>query len=246
MILAQLRKCLPAVLLLTPLVGGLISQRASGETPEYYARLIDEADVSFAFYDPVRDPRQHQGYTTFHYDVRYRSAYQYRLNGRRIRIDPYVGWFAYQLSNEVLLPESLDHDGRWASSLVQHEFDHVAMTVDPRIRMLIEQVCRATPAIVRDVSLGAEVNGQLIDRLIHDAVEPRYQAVLDLLIANEKDLDKVTRHGRHDPPDRRAYFKALFTEPNLKQHGFPYLADVKPLLRTRGYREAQLPYRFGD
>lgn len=246
MIPAQFRNSLPAVLLLTPLVGGLISQRASGEPPEYYARLINEAGVSFVFYDPIRDPRPHRGYTTFHYEVRYRSTYQYWLKGGRIRIAPKVGWFAHQLTNEVLLPESLDHDRRWTNSLVQHEFDHVAMTVDPRVRMLIEQVCRATPTIERGLPLGTELNDPFIDRLIREEVEPRYQAVLDLLIANEKDLDKVTRHGGHDLPDRRAYFKALFTEPNLRQHGFPYLADVKPLLRKRAYRDAPLPYRLDD
>ncbi len=246
MILPQLRNSLPAVLLFTPLVGGLISQRASGEPPEYYARLIEEAAVSFVFYDPIRDPRPHRGFTTFHYDVRYRSTYRYWVKGGRIRIEPEIGSFAHRLSNEVLLPESLDHDRRWTDSLVQHEFDHVAMTVDPRVRMLIEQVCRVTPTIVRDLPSGTEVNGPLIDRLIHEVVEPRYQAVLNLLIANENDLDKVTLHGRHDPPDRRAYFKALFTESNLKRHGFPYLADVKSLLRKRAYLETPLPYRFND
>ena len=237
-----------ALLFLTPFLGWLVPGRGLAQPPEYFARIIDEGNVKFTFYDPAGEPRTHRGYTTFQLDVHYRSTYQYRWsdreNGRQLLVQPIIGQIDYRLANEVQLPETLNHDRRWREPLVKHEFDHVAMTLDPRVRLLIEQVCRNTPDIIRELPPGTQVTGALIDRLIHEAVEPRYQSVLELLVANENDFDRATLHGLRDLPDRREYFESLFTEPNLKQQNFPYLNEVKRLLREKSYREARLPYRF--
>ncbi len=249
MILQFLQKPSFALLLLALFSGGWTPSQGLAEPPEYFARIIDEGNVTFKFYDPAGEPRTHPGYTTFQFDVHYRSTYQWQVDaasGRRLVVQPTIGQITYQLVNEVQLPEALNHDQRWTHPLVKHEFDHVAMTVDPRIRLLIEHVCRNTPRIVRDLPSGTQVTDSLLDRLIHEAVEPRYQSVLDVLAANENDLDKVTVHGRRILANRRDYFESLFTEPNLKQHGFPYLGEVKQLLREKSFREAKLPYLFDN
>lgn len=230
-------------------VGSIAPGSAPADPPEYFARLIEEGNVSFDFYDPVQQPRTHRGYTTFQLDVHYRSTYQYQwvnsAGGRRVTIEPKIAQMTYALVNQVQLPKTLNHDRRWTTSLVKHEFDHVAMTLDPRVRFLIEHLCERTPEIVRDLPAGTPVTDRLIDRVIHDTVEPRYQSVVDLLIANENDLDQVTRHGHTQLADRRKYFESLFTESNLQQHRFPYVREVRPLLRTKRYRNAKLPYDFG-
>lgn len=219
------------------------------EPPEYFAQLIDEGGVTFVFYDPIRQPRVHRGYTTFQFDVTYRSKYRYqwidRAGGRQLVIEPTISQIKCKLVNEVELPKALNHDRRWTNSLLKHEFDHVAMTVDPRVRMLIEFLCKATPDIARTIPPSTQVTAELMDQLIHEAVDSRYQAVLKLLLANENELDVHTWHGVRELPDRRAYFNSLFTEPNLKQHRFPFLEEVKPLLREKAYREAELPYDIG-
>jgi hypothetical protein len=234
--------------LLAVISGWSAADRAIAEPPTYFARLIDEGNVTFDFYDPIRQPRAHRGYTTFQYDVAYRSSFQYQWadlpGARQISIQPKIDRIKCTMVNEVQLPATLNNDRRWANSLVQHEFDHVAMTVDPRVRMLIEHLCEATPKIARKLPIDTAISDELVERLIHEVVEVRYQAVLRLLIANENDLDVQTRHGTWDLRDRRVYFDSLFTEPNLKQQRFPFLAEVKPLLQTKSYREAELPYRF--
>lgn len=237
-----------ALALLASLFNWFVPCRGLAEPPEYLARMIDEGNVTFKFYDPAKESRTHRGYTTFRLEVNFRSTYQYRwvdlADRRRILIEPTIDQFTYRLTNEIQLPQELNHDRRWTDPLVKHEFDHVAMTLDPRMRMLIEQVCRDTPNFVRELPPGTQAKASLVDRMIHEVVEPRYQSVLGLLIANENDLDRATHHGRRDLPDRREYFGSLFTEPNLRQHGFPYLNEVKQLLRNKSYREARLPYRL--
>lgn len=221
---------------------------AHADPPDYFARLIDAGNVGFEFYDPVREPRKHHGYTTFQYNVTYRSSFRYqwadRPNGRQVSIQPKIDQVRCTVANVVQLPETLNHDRRWSNSLVEHEFDHVAMTLDPRVRMLIEHLCEGTPNLAGILPPGTPVTDEVLERMIHEAVESRYQAVHKLLMANQNDLDVQTRHGVADLGDRRGYFGGLFAESNLKEHRFPFLEEVKPLLRTKSYREAALPYRF--
>ncbi len=242
------QKTTVALVLLTSFFSWFVPRHGLAEPPEYFARMIDEGNVTFKFYDPADEPRTHRGYTTFLFEVHFQSTYQYRwvdlADRRQVLIEPTIDQFTYRLTNEIQLPQDLNHDRRWADPLVKHEFDHVAMTLDPRVRMLIEQVCRDTPKIVRELPPGTQAKASLVDRVIREVVEPRYQSVLGLLIANENDLDRATLHGRRDLPDRREYFGSLFTEPNLRQHGFPYLNEVKQLLRSKSYREVPLPYRL--
>ena len=223
------------------------NQAASAETPEYFRRVIDEAGVSLVFYDPVREPRVHRGYTAFRLDMFYDASFQYRWEdgaaGRRVTIQTEIGNLRYRISNRVELPQYLDRDDWWNNSLVRHEFDHVAMTVDPRVRMLFEHLCRNISPITRRLPRAAPVNDAVIKAIIQEEVERRYNAVIDLLIANEHALDAATGHGSRRLADRAAYFRSLLLEPNLKEHDFPFLAEVKDLLQTKAYQEAPLPYQ---
>lgn len=235
--------------LLAFIQGWVYTESIDAKTPEYFARLVDKGNVTFVFYDSVREPRSHQGYTTFRYDVTYRSSYQYqwadRIEGRQLVIDAKISQVKCTVTNQVDLPSTLNHDRRWTNPLVRHEFDHVAMTLDPRVRLLIEDLCASTPKIVRTLPASTLVTDEFVGQVVHEVVDSRYQAVLQLLLANENDLDAQTQHGLHDLPNREAYFRSLFAERNLKTQRFPYLEEVRPLLREKAYREAELPYFFG-
>ena len=183
----------------------LSNQAALAETPEYSRRLIDEAGVSFAFYDPVQEPRVHRGYTAFRLDMFYDASFQYRWEdgaaGRSVTIQTRIGNIRYRLSNRVELPQHLDKNDRWNDSLVRHEFDHVAMTVDPRVRMLFEHLCRKVTPITRRLPLASPINDAVVKAIIHEEVERRCNAVIDLLIASEHAAGCC--HEPRFPPARR-------------------------------------------
>jgi len=66
--------------------------------------------------------------------------------------------------------------------------------------------------------------------------------VTDAIKANQELFDKVTRHGARPIKDRKKFFGALYTEPNLKEIGFPYLDEVRDILKSVQYSKAELPY----
>jgi hypothetical protein len=223
--------------------------------PEYFQRLIETANVRIEFYDPGQKPsrpRGHSafrpGFSTFRLEVNHRFTFQFqavdRPDGRRVTIRPKLEEITYRLQNRVQLPGYLETERRWHHSLVKHEFDHVAITVDPRVRMLFGHLYGHLGPVVREVTRDVPIDARWVQAVVDGEVAARRQALLDLLVANEEFLDVATRHGAVRLKDRKAFFRALFSEENLRQQKFPYLNEVRDLVRQPKYLEAELPYRF--
>ena len=183
---------------------GLWARAAQGPSdppsvPEEFQRLIESANVSFAFYDPRQQPRRLQGHTSYHLELSHECSYRYqgsdRNSGLRVVLRLTFQKIACHVENVVELPARLDTPRKWNDALVAHEFDHVALTVDPRLRMLAEQLYRSVSPLVLDVDRETPVDRAYLESQVDDSLAPRRQAILDLLIANQQYLDEVTQHG---------------------------------------------------
>ncbi len=248
----QVGRILPGVaqvLCLMSLAAVALAQQEPAPPREYFEGLVESANVRFEFYDPRREPHRHRGFTTYqlgishHYGFRY-DWVEFDDGGRRVTIRPKLKEITYTLENKVRLPRSLETDRRWSDPLVHHEFDHVAMTIDPRPRMLVEHLYRQLGPLARRVGGEAILDRSWGEAVVEEALRPRREAVLNLLLANEDLLDEATRHGAVRLKDRRAFFQGLFSEENLRRQQFPYLPEVRKLVRRRDYRQAKLPYRL--
>lgn len=222
----------------------------AAEPPEYFQRLIDRGNVTLEFYEPGQGPRDHSAFATFEFYVRHNCAFRINWTDRGqvrfVTIRPTVRDVKYELTNKVLLAKRLNSDARWGHWLVRHEFDHVAITLDPRLRMLIESLYGDLDRVDRRVAVGTLVDENWVLGILEvEYAKPR-DAVIDLLTANENLLDEVTRHGARPIPDRQEFFRELFTQSNLRRMDFPFVDEVADLLRSRAYRQADLPYAMGD
>ena len=220
------------------------------ETAAYFQKLIEAANVRFEYYDPQQQSYEHPAYTSFELKVRYRSTYQYTVSSgprnSRVAIRPRIEQIEISLENRIRLPDHLADESRWNSPLVQHEFDHVAMTIDPRLRMLMEDIHRGVSLVERTAEQGTVVDDDWVGGAIAAELELRRQAVHEVLVANEARLDELTHHGRRPLENRRVFFQSLFQEKNLRENNFPYLSEVRSLLQTAAYQEAELPYRWNE
>jgi hypothetical protein len=218
--------------------------------PPYFQKLIKAGNVRFEFYDPRKDPRPYAGYTEYElfvyhsYDLRYTR--RRRGGGWRLTILPTVRKVTCRLTHTVHLPERLDSDDRWADPLVRHEFDHVAVSTDPRVRMLVEHLLLNLPEFERWAPGGTLLDDKFYRSAVDERIAERRKAVLQLVEANQQRLEEITRHGTRWTPDRQALFRSVYTEANLQETEFPYLADVKDLLRSEAYRNAELLYALDD
>ena len=144
----------------------------------------------------------------------------------------------------VRLPKYLEHRRRWNHPLVKHEFDHVAISCDPRLKMLVVHLLQNIGRIDTTVNSTATLDTRFVRELIDQEIAKRVDAAVELLNANQQQLDEVTRHGAAPIPDREAFFRSLFTKPNFDRVKFPYTGEVLDLLESDAYRKATLPYAF--
>jgi hypothetical protein len=219
----------------------------AADVPPYFERLIEAGNVEFEFYDPEKTPREHLGHAQFKLHVRHRSSFQFGWTiGRGVRhltIRATISDISPRLTHTITLPKWLDSDRRWRSQLVKHEFDHVAISCGPRVMMLVERLYDGVDTIDQSVPSGTRIDNRFVEKLVNEQISSRLKAVIDVMQANQNLLDEVTRHGIRPIAEGKKFFGSLYTEPNLKEIGFPYLGEVGDILRSKAYREAELPYQ---
>lgn len=231
------------------LVGSAVAHEPQAvPPPPYFKQLIDGGSVTFEFYDPQRTPREFPGRTDYSFDVQHHYTLQSdeRRRGRVVvlTIRPTVQVKSYQITHTVRLPQELDSPARWDHFLMKHELDHVAISSDPRLRMLTEHLYHTLDVVRREVRLGERIDHALRINFVEEELAARRNAVTELLAENYRLLDKVSRHGNAPIPERNAFFKRLFTKPNLDETGFPYTGGVLDLLKSKAYKQLELPYAW--
>jgi hypothetical protein len=110
--------------------------------PEELAKLIQQGNVSFEFYDPKIVTRSFAGETKFEF----RYAYQSRSNWQRTTQDGKAAIevkieyqdITLERTHRVLLPQDMMADDLFTRRLTLHEFDHVRISCDPRLPGLLK------------------------------------------------------------------------------------------------------------
>jgi len=179
------------------------------EAPEEVARLLQEGNVEFVFYDAQAIRRRMTGETRF--TLRYRTNHQLRwqlqrqANGQgKLTIRPILRPVQWELEHKVLLPSYMIGPDFYQEDLVRHELDHVRITLDSRYRQLFQQWLREDLRTVRlELPPGFDVSQFSV--LAHQAIEQetaeRFTKLLDLIQIRHQELDRETQHGRRPLPD---------------------------------------------
>ena len=127
-----------------------------------------------------------------------------------------------------------------------HEFDHVAISSDPRIDLLLEHLLRNISPLQLTIDNDEQLDGDWISDQINAAIDRRTEAMIDSITENYVLLDDITSHGTRAIPDRQAFFEALYTKANFDHQAFQYTGELLDLLRSPAYTEVELPYSFGE
>lgn len=219
------------------------------QSPPQFNALVKTSDIEFDFYDPAIEPDRFPGRALFSIDVRTRFLYDYQVVKRRARryviIRPKLQRIQWKLKHMIRLPKSYDAPTMWDTVLLLHELDHVAISSDPRLRMLLERALYSVERIEHPIAQAGVLDDAAIQKIINDEFIKRRDAVIELATKNYKLLDKVSAHGARDIPDRDAFFRKLYSKETLDEAGFPYLGDVVDLLNDETYEKAKLLHHSG-
>lgn len=203
--------------------------------PPAFARLIDKGQVRIITDDQRLASAGKQALTFFRFDLDYR--YRFELTRvrpiaddptlaegdifARVRLTKLIG------GHQVILKKEYQPAKPWESMLLQHEFDHVSISTDPRLKKIAEEVLvqpiRCTVRWTKAQGLQREA----IDTAIKEEMSARISELERLVQTNYDALDRETRDGQANLRERFKFFQELYSRPWLGKSEFKYLDAIR-------------------
>lgn len=210
-------------------------------------RLIDDGRVDVVYDSEPEFVKASRGWADFHVQLQYSFQYDLkkksRKNGRwHVSLSVTKLDWMLDLTHLIRLPATFKSSDVWNSRLLRHEFDHVAVSLDPRAKLLLRHLLRHFPDIERTLEPTESPTNETFNKLIESEIVKRRDAVIELMRQNNRLLDKVGSHGTQAVPDRAQFFAKLYTKENLAEQKFPFVTEVLDLLETSEYQQAELPF----
>lgn len=210
----------------------ILDQRA----PPALERLVKEERTVVTF---VEDLPATEGKTHFFIDADWTFDFSYKItpqpDDRQVAVTVSNLRLTFSERHVVRMPLAFHRADAWETQLLLHEFDHVAVSGDDRIRLLLDEVCGNLPTLTAPLRGADKPDEARLSELVNNEINRRQQAVIALVRANYVLLDKVSEHGQIPVPQRERFFAQLFTRANLQQNRFPYLQQVSKLLESEAY-----------
>ena len=183
-----------------------------------------------------------QGLTKFKY--KWKSSFRYNYSSRTLDGKVLVTIRAKAqvhptISHRILMPS----EGKglpWHNRLLDHEYDHVAVSSDDRVVKLLKHL--ASNFVIKDIQVGSrdKITKAFLRARINDQLGKYENAIEQSVRSNYKLLDKMSIHGKKAIPDRDLFFSQLYGPANLRRHKFPYLQRVRSLLDSKDYAKANV------
>ena len=222
----------------------------SEDAPQELKRLMDEGKVKVVYDSDPKFVQAARGWADFQVDLQYTFKFNLtktRKNGRwqvKLAITKLVP--KLELTHLIRLPVSFKSPTVWKNRILRHEFDHVAVSLDPRAKLLLQHLLKKLRIIERTLEPNEEPSEEILGKLVEDEIKKRREAVVELMRQNNMLLDKVGAHGAQSVPDRAAFFEKLYSKEHLADQNFPFVDQVLDLLEKPEYRNAELPFLRRD
>ena len=178
--------------------------------PDPLARLVEIGNVRFEFYDPRLEKPPFAGETKFEFRYTFNSRSRWKLVHRQdqyaIELSVQYRQVELQRTHRVLLPEEMIGDDLFQQRLTLHEFDHLAISCDPRLPALLESMLKTRNAkIVMTLDeakygfSGEPTSAELTrisKRLVQEASDRVFEDFVAIVSIRYRELDRVSDSGR--------------------------------------------------
>lgn len=218
--------------------------------PTDLKRLMKEGKVDVVYDSEPEFVKASRGWADF--NVQMQTTFEYdlmktRKNGRwNVKITVTKLESKIELTHLIRLPSTFKSPDIWSSETLRHEFDHVAVSLDPRAMLLLKHLVEKLPVIERTLEPKEIPSNTVLNKLIDEEVVKRRQAVVELMRQNNILLDKVSIHGNRPVPDRIDFFGKLYAKEHIADQKFPFVDQVLDLMAKPEYRDAELPFLRRD
>lgn len=208
--------------------------------PEEFSKLFDSGIAKLSFYTRRPSQQQYEGETRFNFSVKYRFQFRSRISRSQTGL---IARGSITYSNVsidqdlvISLPYYYQNKGIWDAQLVRHELEHVRISADPRITLLLRRLITSVNRFEIPLSSTRNVSREQVREYVDKRIKRHVAEVTRIVQSNNDLLDRITAHGRIWAERDPNFFLRLYTEGNLKDADFQSIEDLGTLLKSRRYR----------
>jgi hypothetical protein len=218
--------------------------------PPAFTRLIDRGQVQLVVDDARLKAAKKRGLTLFRIRSNYR--YQYELKGvQRVSNDPsrlqgdvvvQLNVARLDLEHTVIVGNAFQPPKPWEDLLIQHEFDHVSISTDPRFRKIAKEVLEQPFRFSADWLKAQGLGREKVDEKVKEEVSTRIAELERVVQANYDALDRESQDGQANLRERFVFFQKLYSEPWLRTCEFSYLDSIRVPVQDSAVKDVQEHY----
>ena len=210
------------------------------DAPGEFVRLIDLGNVRIVVDDEKVRQANKAALTQFAFKLSYqvRLKYAWTENGVqtglwKARIDAVLRAPRIKVEHKIVLPSSFQPPNPWKSSLLSHEFDHVAISTDPRLIKILQRIFSRKRILLEEWKQDEmPTRDQVLSRVSADA--DKDIRVCESMLQSQYDwLDLKSVSGVSPIESRYEFFQDLYSLSGLERCQFVHLDVAKKLFEAR-------------
>ncbi len=177
--------------------------------PGDIAKLIEDGDVRFVFYDPQKEKRKFAGETRFEFHYTYQTRSDWKIVSQNglpaLRISVEYRNVKLTRDHQVLLPMELIGEDLFERPLTRHEFDHVEISSDARLEGLLTAMLKDRNASIIEPLISEEGDARdkprpselarISRRMVKEASDRVFNDFVEIVFIRYRELDRVSQNG---------------------------------------------------
>lgn len=210
------------------------------DAPGEFVRLIDKGNVSIQVDDELVRKSGKSAITIFRFalDFDYKFRSQWVESGARsgvwkAKITSWIDQPKVRPEHTICIPSKFNPKSPWQSALMKHEFDHVAISTDPRLIKIIQKVLERRKTWVEEFEQATMPRESEIRQRIEVEVGRTVKICETMIQAQYDELDKKSTDGMSSIENRQEFFLGMFSVQGLERCKFAFLADMRAFVSDR-------------
>jgi hypothetical protein len=191
-------------------------------------RLIEKGNVRIEVDEAAVHAAKRTALTSFEFFLSYLMRYQHRTQPKNpdgsetVELAVRFTDFDWRIEHRIMLSENYLPAKPWESALLLHEFDHVAISTDPRLAAIFDSFQGSKALLKVELSAGESLSRARIDDEVSNYVARFRKSIEDLVGENYKRLDAESNDGLRSIGDRRKFFAELYSNDRLQGEKFEF------------------------
>ena len=226
------------------------------DAPGEFVRLVDRGNVKIVVDDDRIRKSGKTALTLFQFVVDYDFKFRHQVLGfdqeSRVWQARIVAWIdqpKVRLDHTICIQSNFAPASPWESKLLRHEFDHVAISTDPRMLKIIKRELQQRRQWVGKWEQNGAPTEQDIRKNIFEAITAEVKSFEQLVQSQYDYLDQESNQGLSDINSRKDFFRRLYTVEGLERCKYVFDDGMREFVKeklsnTASQKEADGHYLF--